>query len=402
MDSSTRFSHVDMFPGDPILALSEQFSQETNPNKVNLGVGMYYDHQGKIPVLESVRIVEIQRAQGNIPKTYQPGDGPANFKITSQKLAFGEQSESLKQKQVATIESLGGSGALKVGADFLKRYFPDSQVWVSNPSWENHRSLFEGAGFQVNTYGYYNSETKGLDINAMLADLRNLPEKSIVVLHVCCHNPTGVDLSLDEWKSVLEICQHKNLIPFLDMAYQGFGDGLEEDSAPVRLFAEAKIAFLLAHSFSKNFSIYGERCGALHIHCENEDDADRVLGQLKFTVRRNYSSPPIHGGQIVAQILSDAALRSSWIHDLTGMRQRIKDMRLALHKALSSQLSDRSFDHFITQRGMFSYTGLTAEQVDRLRQEYGIYMVRTGRMCVSALNSKNIGYVADSIITVIR
>jgi aromatic-amino-acid transaminase len=400
--SDTRFSHVELFAGDPILALTEQFNQETNPNKVNLGVGIYYDHNGKIPVLTSVRTVEQQRAQGVIPKPYQPIEGAANFRQASQRLMFGEGSTALSEARVATIQSVGGSGALKVGADFLKRYFPNSQVWISNPSWENHRAVFEGAGFTVNTYPYYDPATMGLDFPAMLKALEGLEANSIVLLHVCCHNPTGVDLTQDQWRSVQRVCKERQLITFMDIAYQGFGDGINEDSWPVRLFADDGIPFFLAQSYSKNFSLYGERCGALHVHCENKEEAERVLSQLKFTVRRNYSSPPTHGGQIVAAILSDGALRASWEQDLTQMRQRIKKMRSALQAILVQQIPDRSFDYFTSQRGMFSYTGLSPEQVDTLKTQYGIYLVRTGRMCMSALNEKNVEYVGNSMASVLK
>jgi aromatic-amino-acid transaminase len=316
-------------------------------------------------------------------------------------LLFGADSALVGSGRVATIQTLGGSGGLKVGGDFLKRYFAGSEVWVSDPTWDNHRAMFEGAGFKVNTYPYFDAATGGLNFDGMMSTLNTLPSKSIVLLHACCHNPTGVDLTQAQWREVASVVLERGLLPYMDMAYQGFGDGVEEDAFAVRLFATMGITFFVANSFSKSFSLYGERVGGLSVVCESKAEADLVLGQLKFAIRKNYSSPPTHGSQLVAAVLQTPELRLQWQAELQAMCVRIKHMREQLRQQVAAKVPKRNLDYFTTQRGMFSYTGLTPEQVDRLRAEFGVYLVRTGRMCVAGLTSKNIGYVADSFSKVL-
>ncbi|WP_137937156.1 amino acid aminotransferase [Chitinivorax sp. B] len=395
------FEHVNAYPGDPILTLVETYNKDTRQPKVNLGIGLYYDEQGRIPLLGSVRKAEVARATQPGPRPYQPMEGAANYREAVQKLVFGANHEAVTSKRIATIQTIGGSGALKIGADFLKRYFPESDVWVSDPTWDNHRSMFEGAGFKVFDYPYYDAATGGVRFDDMLATLAKLPAKTIVLLHPCCHNPTGVDLNREQWVQVIKLVVERQLIPFMDIAYQGFGDGLEEDGFAIRAMTDAGVSFLVSNSFSKNLSFYGERCGGLSVVCPNAEEADRVLGQLKFTVRRNYSSPPTHGGQITAAVMLEPALRSEWEGEVEAMRVRIKAMRQKLYDVLSAKLPGRDFSYFLNQRGMFSYTGLSPEQVDRLREQYAVYLVRSGRMCVAGLNTDNVDYVAQAMADVL-
>jgi aromatic-amino-acid transaminase len=394
------FKHVDAYAGDPILTLVETFMKDPRPNKVNLGIGLYYDEDGRIPLLDVVKRSEIALAAEGATRSYLPMEGLAAYREGVQKLVFGAGHAALAAKRIATIQTIGGSGALKVGADFLKRYFPNSQVWVSDPTWDNHRSMFDGAGIVVNDYPYYDAKTGGVRFAEMLAKIASLPERSIVLLHPCCHNPTGVDLSREQWLQLIPVLVEKRLIPFLDIAYQGFGDGIEEDAFAIRTLADAGGTFFLANSFSKNLSFYGERCGGLSVVCPDAAQAELVLGQLKFTVRRNYSSPPTHGGQIVARILGDAALAAEWQGEVAAMRERIKAMRQSLYEVLSARIPGRDFSYFVKQRGMFSYTGLSAEQVDTLRETHAVYLVRSGRICVAGLNTKNVGYVAEAFAAV--
>ena len=395
------FKHVPPFAGDPILSLNEDFQQDLRPNKINLSIGIYFDDAGRIPVMDAVRRAEAVVVARGGPKPYLPIEGATNFRSAVQELLFGAGHEAVSSGRVATIQSVGSSGGLKVGADFLARYFPGSAAWVSDPTWDNHRSMFEGAGITVNTYPYYDPATGGLKFDAMLATLRTLPEKSIVLLHACCHNPTGVDLTSAQWDALIPVLRERGLIPYLDLAYQGFGDSIEADARSVRALASAGLSFFVANSFSKSMSVYGERCGALSVVCPDAAQAGLVLGQLKFTVRRNYSSPPSHGGQIVATVLTDPALRTSWEAELGAMRERILAMRKQLHAVLRGKLPGRDFDYFLTQRGMFSYTGMTAEQADRLRDEHAVYMLRTGRICVAGLNSSNVEATAVAMAAVL-
>lgn len=394
------FEHIPPFAGDPILSLNEDFQKDPRPHKINLSIGIYFDDAGRIPVLDSVRRAEHILLDKGGPKPYLPIEGAANFRAAVQELLFGPGHEAVTSGRVATIQSVGSSGGLKVGADFLATYFKDSQVWVSDPTWDNHRSMFEGAGLTVNTYPYYDPSTGQCRFDDMLATLRRLPARSIVLLHACCHNPTGVDLTAAQWDALIPVLREGRLIPYLDLAYQGFGSGIADDARAVRALAEADLSFFVANSFSKSMSVYGERCGALSVVCPDARQAALVLGQMKFTVRRNYSSPPIHGGQIVATVLTEPELRASWERELDAMRQRILAMRSELHRVLSAKLPGRKLDYFLTQRGMFSYTGLTMAQVDRLREEHAVYMVRSGRICVAGLNSGNVEATAVALAAV--
>jgi aromatic-amino-acid transaminase len=395
------FKHIPPFAGDPILSLNEDFQKDPRPNKINLSIGIYFDDAGRIPVMSSVKRAEALVVAKGGPKPYLPIEGAANFRSAVQLLLFGAGHEAITSNRVATIQSVGSSGGLKVGADFIARYFPGSQVWVSDPTWDNHRSMFEGAGLTVNTYPYYDASTGGLNFDAMLGTLRGLPAKSVVLLHACCHNPTGVDLTPAQWDTLIPVLRERELIPYLDLAYQGFGDGIEADAFAVRALASAGVSFFIANSFSKSMSVYGERCGALSVVCPDAAQAVNVLGQMKFTVRRNYSSPPIHGGQLVATVLSDPELRREWETELGAMRERILAMRKKLYAVLKAKVPGRDFEYFLTQRGMFSYTGLSAAQVDTLREEHALYMVRSGRICVAGLNSSNVEATAVAIAAVL-
>ncbi len=395
------FEHIPPFAGDPILSLNEDFHKDPRPHKINLSIGIYFDDAGRIPVLDSVRRAEGRVVAKGGPKPYLPIEGAANFRSAVQVLLFGAEHEAVTSGRVATIQSVGSSGGLKVGADFIARHFPGSGVWVSDPTWDNHRSMFEGAGLAVNTYPYYDAASGGLKFDAMLATLRGLPPKSIVLLHACCHNPTGVDLTAAQWDALIPVLRDAGLIPYLDLAYQGFGDGIEADARAVRALASAGLSFFIANSFSKSMSLYGERAGALSVVCPDAAQAALVLGQMKFTVRRSYSSPPIHGGQVVATVLTDPELRHSWVIELGAMRERILAMRKALHAVLCAKLPGRDFGYFLTQRGMFSYTGMSAAQVDRLREEHAVYMVRSGRICVAGLNTSNVEATAVAMAAVL-
>jgi len=395
------FEHIEPYAGDPILTLNEAFGKDPRTHKINLSIGIYFDDAGQLPVMRAVREAESAMLQTIGARPYQPMEGAANYRLAVQQLLFGADHEAVKSGRVATLQTLGGSGGLKVGGDFLKRYFPNANVWVSDPTWDNHRAMFEGAGFTVSTYPYYDAATGGLKFAEMLAALKALPEQSIVLLHACCHNPTGVDLTAAQWGALIPVIQSRRLIPYVDIAYQGFGDGIAEDTFAVRALAAAGISFFCASSFSKSFSLYGERCGGLSVVCPNKAEADLVLGQMKATVRRNYSSPPTHGGQIVARVLQSPALYAQWAGELDAMRVRIKAMREKLHAVLSAKLPGRDFGYFLSQRGMFSYTGLTAEQVDRLRDEHAVYLVRSGRMCVAGLNSGNVEATAVAMAAVL-
>jgi aromatic-amino-acid transaminase len=395
------FEHVDAYAGDPILTLNETFGKDPRAHKINLSIGIYFDDAGQLPVMRAVREAETAMLSAIGPKPYQPMEGAAPYRQAVQHLLFGADHEAVTSGRITTIQTLGGSGGLKVGGDFLKRYFPQSNVWVSDPTWDNHRAMFEGAGFTVNTYPYFDAASNGLKFGDMLGALRALPEQSIVLLHACCHNPTGVDLSPAQWQEMIPVIQQRKLIPFLDIAYQGFGDGIAQDAFALRALADAGVSFLCASSFSKSFSLYGERCGALSVVCPSKAEAELVLGQLKATVRKNYSSPPTHGGQIVTRVLQTPALYQLWSDELDAMRVRIAAMRQQLHAVLSAKRPGRNFDYFITQRGMFSYTGLTPEQVDRLREEHAVYVLRSGRMCVAGLNSGNVEATAVAMAAVL-
>lgn len=395
------FEHVEPFAGDPILALVEVFNADARAHKVNLGIGIYFDEEGRIPVLPSVRKAEARVVEAGEPKPYLPIEGAANFRSAVQALLFGAGHPVLRERRVATIQSVGSSGGLKVGADFIRRWLPKAQAWVSDPTWDNHRAMFEGAGVAVHTYPYYDAGTGGLKFEALLQTLRGLPSRSVVLLHACCHNPTGVDLTRAQWEALIPVLRERELLPFLDLAYQGYGDGIEEDAFAVRALALAGLTLFVANSFSKSMSVYGERAGALSVVCASAAEAELVLGQLKATVRRNYSSPPIHAAGIVSRVLGEPALRAAWEADVTAMRTRIQAMRRSLHAVLQAKRPGRDFGYFLTQRGMFSYTGLSAAQVDRLREEFGVYLVRSGRLCVAGLNTGNVERTAVAMAAVL-
>ena len=395
------FEHVEPFAGDPILALVEVFNADPRPHKVNLSIGIYFDEQGRIPVMRSVQLAEARVVAQGGPKPYLPMEGAPEARRAVQQLLFGPAHEALASGRVATIQSVGSSGGLKVGADFLKRWFPGSGVWISDPSWDNHRSMFEGSGFTVKAYPYYDAASGGVRFAEMLAAMEQLPARSIVLLHACCHNPTGVDLTHAQWDQLIPVLKRRELIGFLDLAYQGYGDGLEEDAYAVRALAASGAACVVANSFSKSMSVYGERCGALSVVCPTAREAELVLGQLKLTVRRIYSSPAIHAAGIMALVLGDAQLRAQWEGEVTQMRERIRAMRKALHEVLSARVPGRDFGYLLTQRGMFSYTGLSAAQVDRLREDHAVYLIRSGRMCVAGLNRGNVERTAQGFAAVL-
>ena len=395
------FSAVEMAPRDPILGLNEAFNADTRTNKVNLGVGVYCNEEGRIPLLRAVVEAETIRAAQHVSRGYLPIDGIAAYDQAVQKLLFGNDSPLIAAGRVITTQAVGGTGALKIGADFLKQLLPNAVVAISDPSWENHRALFETAGFPVQNYRYYDAATHDVNRTGMLEDLNALPNGSIIVLHACCHNPTGVDLSPADWKNVLEVVKAKGHVPFLDMAYQGFGDGIDEDAAAVRLFAESGLTFFASSSFSKSFSLYGERVGALSIVSESKEESARVLSQVKRVIRTNYSNPPTHGASVVAAVLNSPELRAQWEAELAEMRLRIRGMRTQMVDLLAKKAPQRDFSFVGRQCGMFSYSGLSVEQVHRLRNEFGIYALDTGRICVAALNQSNIEVVTDAIVQVI-
>ena len=395
------FSTVELAPRDPILGMTEAFNADPNPAKVNLGVGVYFDEQGKLPILQCVLAAEKQMAEAPKPRGYLPIDGIAAYDRSVQELVFGADSAALRDGRIATVQTLGGTGGLKVGADFLKRLNPQSKVLISDPSWENHRALFLQAGFEVEAYPYYHAATRGIRFDAMLAALEAATPGTVVVLHACCHNPSGYDLDAAQWAQVVQVLKARGLVPFLDMAYQGFGDGIAEDGAAVQMFLGAGMDFLVATSFSKSFSLYGERVGALSVVCESKDEAARVLSRLKVLIRGNYSNPPTHGAQVVSMVLATPALRTLWESELAGMRQRIKRMREALVQRLAEAGVKQDMGFILRQKGMFSYSGLSAAQMQRLRSEFGVYGIDSGRICVAALNERNLGPVAAAIAKVL-
>ncbi|VEG12447.1 amino acid aminotransferase [Moraxella cuniculi] len=397
------FTHVTPYAGDPILGLMDKFANDDRTDiKVNLGVGVYYTEDGKLPVLECVKTAEAKIANPPRPRGYLPMDGLAGYKKACQELLFGKDAAVIKEGRVATIATLGGSGALKVGADFIHEWFPTAKCYVSDPTWGNHISIFEGAGLQVGKYPYYDPATIGVKFDEMCAFFETLNENDVVLLHPCCHNPTGVDLSREQWEVVLDIVKRKKLIPFMDIAYQGFGDDMDADAFAIRLAVEKGLTVFVSNSFSKNLSLYGERVGGLSVVAPTKAEADTVLGQLKFTVRRIYSSPPSHGNAVVDIVMNDEALFEQWVDEVYQMRDRIRDMRAKLQAALQQRLPERDFGYFTKQRGMFSFTGLTAAQVARLREEFAVYMVDNGRMCVAGLNNANVEYVANAIAEVLK
>ncbi|MEN9781554.1 MAG: amino acid aminotransferase [Burkholderiaceae bacterium] len=394
------FSAVEMAPRDPILGLNEQFAADTNPSKVNLGVGVYFDDQGKLPLLKCVQAAEQQMLAKPSPRGYLPMDGIAAYDAAVKGLVFGADSEPVKSGRVVTAQGIGGTGGLKIGADFLKKVSPNAKVLISDPSWENHRALFTAAGFTVEAYPYYDAAKRGVNVEGMLGALRAAAPGTIVLLHACCHNPTGYDITPAQWDQVIAVIKERNLTPFLDMAYQGFGQGIAEDGAVIQKFVAAGLEFFVSTSFSKSFSLYGERVGALSILCASKADAERVLSQVKIVIRTNYSNPQIHGAAVVAAVLNTPELRAQWEQELAEMRVRIKAMRQKLVDGLKAAGVKQDMSFITQQVGMFSYSGLTKDQMVRLRSEFGVYGTDTGRMCVAALNSRNIDYVCNAIARV--
>ncbi len=394
-------SRAEMAPRDPILGLNESFNADPNPAKVNLGIGVYTDDNGKVPLLRCIQKAEKDMAEKAAPRGYLPIDGIAAYDKAAQSLIFGAQSEIVTSGRAVTVQALGGTGALKVGADVLKLLAPSAQVYISEPSWENHRNLFEQAGFVVHSHPYYDAAAHGVNFAAMKASIEAAPAGSIIVLHSCCHNPTGYDLTNAQWSEIIALVRAKGHVPFLDLAYQGFGDGIDADAFVPREFAKTRGPILLSSSFSKSFSLYGERIGALTVVAENKDEASRVLSQLKRVIRTNYSNPPTHGAQMVATALTTPELRAMWEEELAQIRDRIKTMRASFVAKLKQTSPNHDFSFVMRQRGMFSYSGLSKEQVLKLRSEYGIYALETGRICVAALNTKNIDYVTNAISKVL-
>jgi aromatic-amino-acid transaminase len=399
--AASLFGAVQLAPRDPILGITEAFNADANPRKVNLGVGVYCNDEGKVPLLECVKRAEREITDRAAPRVYLPIDGLPAYDKAVQQLLLGADSQLIALGRAVTIQALGGTGGLKVGADFLRKFSPAAKVCISDPSWENHRALFEAAGFAVGTYAYYDPSTHGLAFDAMRSSLQTMDPGTIVVLHACCHNPTGVDPTPEQWDQILALVRARGLVPFLDLAYQGFGAGTDADAVVVRKFAATPGPLFVSNSFSKSFSLYGERVGALTVVAADRDEAARVLSQLKRVVRANYSNPPTFGGQVVALELTRPELREIWEVELGGMRERIREMRELLVKKLASRAPGQDFDFVRRQRGMFSYSGLSKTQVHRLRDEFSIYAIDTGRICVAALNSKNIEYVADAIASVL-
>ena len=394
------FAHLDPYAGDPILSLNESFLQDPRPGKINLSIGIYFDDDGRIPVLDCVRQAERRMLEAGGAKGYLPIEGSAEARKAVQDLLFGAGHAVLREGRVATIQSIGSSGGLKVGGDFLARWFAGTEVWVSDPTWDNHRAMFEGCGLAVKAYPYYDAASGGLRFDAMCETLRTLAPRSVVLLHACCHNPTGVDLTAAQWDVLIPLLRERELLPFLDLAYQGYGDGIQEDAYAVRALADAGLSFIVTNSFSKSMSVYGERAGALSVVCADASEAERVLGQLKATVRRIYSNPGLHAAGIIAHVLGDADLRASWERDVEAMRGRILAMRRRLHDVLAARCPGHELAYVLRQRGMFSYTGLSAAQVDRLREEFGVYLIRSGRLCVAGLNSRNVEPAALAIAAV--
>ena len=395
------FSAVEMAPRDPILGLNEAFGADTRTTKVNLGVGVYFDESGKIPLLDAVKRAEKTRIESAPARGYQPIEGTPAYNQAVQQLLFGKESSLLAEGRVVTIQALGGTGALKVGADYLRRLLPNAKVYISDPSWENHRALFEAAGFTVESYPYYDASARGVNFQGMKDCLNALPAGSIIVLHACCHNPTGADLTESQWREVIDVMKARGLVGFLDMAYQGFADGITEDALALNLLAASGLQFFVASSFSKSFSLYGERVGALSAVTASKDESSRVLSQIKRTIRTNYSNPPTHGGAVVAAVLSSPELRQVWETELAGMRSRIRTMRQSFVEKLKAKGVAQDFSFIIQQRGMFSYTGLSADQVARMQNEFGVYAVSTGRICVAAMNTRNLDYVVDAVAAVL-
>ena len=388
---------IEAAPADSILGLTEAFRNDPNPQKVNLGVGVYKDEAGKTPILDCVKAAEKVLLERESTKSYLPISGDPLYAAEVQKLLFGENGEVIASGRAATAHAPGGTGALRVGGDLLKKFYPNAKVWISKPTWANHKGVFQTAGFALAEYAYYNPATRAVDFEAMVASLEGIPAGDVVLLHACCHNPSGVDLSNDQWRKVAAIGKAKGWIPFLDFAYQGFGEGLAEDRFGIEVFAATGVDFFVASSFSKNFGLYNERTGALTIVSPTKAEAAVAMSHLKTTIRVIYSNPPAHGGLVVATILSTPALRAQWLEELSAMRNRIKAMRVALVEGLADRKVKGDFSSIISQRGMFSFSGLSDEVVQWLRTNKAIYVVAGGRINLAGLTQANIGYVCDAI-----
>lgn len=391
------WQNIPAAPADSILGLTDAFRKDPNPNKVNLGVGVYKDEAGKTPILESVKAAEKVLLNEESSKSYLPISGDPRFALRVQELLFGAGSEVIASNRAATAHAPGGTGALRVGGDLIKKFRPDANVWISRPTWANHKGVFTTAGFPLAEYAYYDAAQKGLDFAGMIADLRRVPAGDIVLLHACCHNPSGVDLNAEQWREVAAIGKEKGWTAFLDFAYQGFGEGLEEDRAGIEAFAATGVDFFVASSYSKNFGLYNERTGAITVVSPTAEEAAVAMSHLKTTIRVIYSNPPAHGGLVVATILSDSALRAQWLEELAAMRNRIKAMRTALVEGLATRQVPGDFSSIASQRGMFSFSGLSDEVVQWLRSEKSIYVVAGGRINLAGLTRANIDYVCDAI-----
>lgn len=396
------FKHVDFYAGDPILELVTEFLNDSNPNKVNLGIGLYYDEEGNLPVLECVKTAEKRLVDPILPRPYLPIDGMPSYKQACQRLLFGKDAAILTEDRIATLATIGASGALKVGAEFINAWFPTAKCYVSDPTWANHIAIFEGSGVEVDQYPYYDPDNGQVKFDELIEFLNGLNKNDVVLLHPCCHNPTGVDLTHEQWDVVLDAIGNRGLIPFMDIAYQGFGTDMDYDAYAIRKAVDMGLPLFVSNSFSKNLSLYGERAGGLSVVCPTAEEAVRVLGQLKLVVRRIYSSPPSHAGHIVDIVMNDEELYQQWLGEVYAMRDRIKAMRVKLKSVLEAKLPERNFDYLTTQNGMFSFTGLTPEQVERLKTEFGVYLLASSRMCVAGLNLHNIDYVANAMAEVLK
>lgn len=396
------FERVDYYAGDPILGLVDKFVADSNPNKVNLGIGIYYDEDSKLPVLECVKTAEQRIADPISPRPYLPMAGLPGHRLACQNLLFGQDAAVLQEKRVATIATLGGSGALKVGAEFIHEWFPTSKCYVSDPTWSNHIAIFEGSDVEVGTYPYYDTATSSIKFDEMLAFIAKLNKHDVVLLHPCCHNPTGMDLTHAQWDELLDIMKQHELIAFMDIAYQGFGQDMDHDAYAIRKAVALGLPVFVSNSFSKNLSLYGERVGGLSVVCPTAEEAERVFGQLNYAVRRIYTSPPSHGGRVVDIVMNDEALHQQWVGEVYGMRDRIKAMRLKLKSVLEANVPARNFDYITKQNGMFSFTGLTPKQIERLQTEFGVYIVSNSRMCMAGLNVNNVDYVANAMAEVLK
>jgi aspartate/tyrosine/aromatic aminotransferase len=384
-------------PPDAILGLTEAFRKDPNPNKVNLGVGVYKDATGNTPILASVKEAEARLLQSEKSKSYLPIEGAPAFNSATQALLFGAEHEIIRSRRAATAQAPGGTGALRMAADTIARLMKGARVWISNPTWPNHPSVFQSAGLEVKVYPYFDAKRNDVDFDAMLATLREINAGDVVVLHGACHNPTGVDLSPAQWQAVAEVVAQRQLLPLVDFAYQGFADGIMEDAVGLHTLAKTGAEMLVANSYSKNFGLYNERIGALTLVAKNEEAAQTLLSHVKLAIRANFSNPPAHGGAIVATVLNDPQLRAQWEDEVGQMRDRINGMRHLLVETLNEKGVERDFSFITRQRGMFSFSGLNPDQVKALRDDYAIYIVGSGRISVAGLSEESMDYLCTAI-----